>query len=439
MKVLLIILDGLADRPSEELGGRTPLEAASTPNLDRLASQGINGFMYPLAPGLAPSSDLAHFLLFGYSLEEFPGRGYFEAIGEGYSVQMGEVVLRTSFVTVEEVGERFEIVNRDIKVREEECRSLAEVVKGQADSAIKISFIYTGKRQGLLFLSGKVSHEITDSDPFASGLPVVKVQPLEKAVDRASAEQTARALNRFLIDTHDKLVAHPVNQERRKKNQPPLNFLTTKWAGRKRNLDSFWEKYGLRGASVASSPLFRGLAEAVGLDFVDQPEESHAGEDLSNRLRKAVELLAGGYDFIHIHTKAPDEAAHTKSPAAKKKVINRLDRAFSALLDGPSWLDDCLVIITADHATPSQGDLIHSGEAVPVLFLARTVGTDDVKVFDEKTSRLGSLGQISGRDLMPLILNYSDRIKYFGSRSFNRDYLTRPTKDRIISLRRSLL
>ena len=112
MKTLLIILDGLADRRFEALGGRTPLEAASTPNLDSLAQQGSCGTMYTVAPGVAPSSDQAHFVLFGNRLEDFPGRGYIEALGEGMAPAEGEIALRTSFVTVEERDSAFCITNR---------------------------------------------------------------------------------------------------------------------------------------------------------------------------------------------------------------------------------------------------------------------------------------------------------------------------------------
>lgn len=436
MKVLLIILDGLADRPSSELAGQTPLEAALTSNLDRLASRGLNGFMYTISPGMAPSSDLAHFLLFGYSLAEFPGRGYLEAIGEGFSVQVGEVVLRTSFVSAEEKEGRFEIVSRDVKVTEEECQAFAEAVKSKSVRNIKSSFVYTGKRQGLLFLSGKASAEITDSDPFDNKMPVVKVQALAEAEDRTRTEQTTTFLNQFLIEVYDTLSVHPVNEKRRKDGLAPLNFLTTKWAGREHEVASFWDRYGFKGASIASSPLFKGLAYTVGLDFIDQPGLDDAGDDLAARLQKAAELLQKDYDFIHVHTKFPDEAAHTKNPKHKKEVIEKLDRAFAFLLKKEVLLSECLIVVTADHATPSQGTLIHSGEAVPIFFLGEAAGADEVEKFGENASRKGALGQIYGRDLMPLILNYTDRIKYFGSRNFSQDHPARPSRDRITPLRR---
>ena len=435
MKVLLTILDGLADRPHKELDGKTPLQAALTPNLDKLASLGITGTMYPISPGIAPSSDLAHFVLFGYPIEEFPGRGYLEALGEGFEVKEDEVILRTSFVKVKKAEDHFQIIQRETEQEEDICLSLAEKILPEEFNGVKVRFVYTGQRQGLLILEGDVSPDVTDSDPFSNNLPVIKVQPMADASESEKAEKTASALNRFLLQVYERLRGEP------------LNFLVTKWAGRKKLLDPFWERYSFKGASIASDILYKGLAKAVGLDFYlhqDTPviarseatKQSHpCQKDLLERFEKARKLMEQGYDFVHVHTKVPDKAAHTKNPELKKEKIEALDGAFSLFLDDSWWREDVLIVITADHATPSQGDLIHSGEAVPLAMIGQTVGTDEVDKFDEVSCHQGFLGQIYGRDLMPLILNYTDRIKYLGSRSFSKDYLAKPTPSRITPLK----
>ncbi|MFZ3062893.1 MAG: alkaline phosphatase family protein [Actinomycetota bacterium] len=469
MKVLLTILDGLADRPHKDLDGRTPLQAASTPVLDNLASLGITGTMYPISPGIAPSSDIAHFVLFGYPIEEFPGRGYLEALGEGFEIKDDEVVLRTSFVKVAEEPDHFQIVQRVTEHEEDLCLSLAKKISPEEFNGVKVRFVYTGQRQGLLFLEGDVSPDVTDSDPFSNNLPVIKVQPMADASESERAEKTASALNKFLLRVHEKL------------RDEPLNFLVAKWAGpprragRKKALDPFWDRYSLKGASIASDILYKGLARTLGLDFylhqdtpvIASPDEggawqspngpaipsttsppviarseatwqSHSPQkDLIERFEKARKLMEQGYDFVHVHTKVPDKAAHTKNPELKKEKIEALDGAFSLFLDDSWWREDVLIAITADHATPSQGDLIHSGEAVPLAMVGPTVGTDNVDRFDEVSCHQGFLGQIYGRDLMPLILNYTDRIKYLGSRSFSKDYLAKPTLSRLIPLKPS--
>ncbi len=433
MKVLLMILDGLGDRSVKELGFKTPLQSAFTPSLDKLAFQGMNGLMYPLSPGLAPSSDLAHFLLLGYSLNEFPGRGLLEATGEGFKVEE-EVVLRTSFISVKECGGKLWIVDRAIEVSEEEVKALARIVKEEIFDGIEIKFVYTGKRQGLLFLKGEVSQEITDSDPFGNNLPIVLVQPFLEAAERKKAEKTAVALNHFLVKNYHILKEHPVNLKRLSQNTLPLNFLVTKWAGRKRKLTSFKEKFSFKGVSISSSPFLRGLAKEIGLDFFELNNHSDAGEDMKRRLEKAKEFLQGDYDFVHLHTKAPDEAAHTKNPLLKKEVIEKIDKAISQILQDEFFKEDLLLVITADHSTPSEGTLIHSGEAVPLLFWGKNIRRDQVRKFDEISCIQGCLGQISGNDLMPLILNFTNKIKYHGSRNFKKDILIRPLPERVIPL-----
>jgi 2,3-bisphosphoglycerate-independent phosphoglycerate mutase len=466
MKALLVILDGLADRPHKQLDGKTPLQAASTPNMDKLASLGITGTMYPISPGIAPSSDIAHFVLFGYPIEEFPGRGYLEALGEGFEPKEDEVVLRTSFVKVAEEPDHFQIIQRVTEHEEDLCLSLAERIEAQEFNGVKVKFIYTGQRQGLLFLDGDVSPDVTDADPFSSNLSVIMVQPLAETLEPEKAQKTASVLNKFLLQVHERLSGEP------------LNFLVTKWAGRKKILDPFWDRYAMKGASIASDILYKGLAKALALDFclhqdtepqpiiptsppptvipgsVPQPViaspapslllragsggawQSHSCQkDLRERLEKARQLLKQDYDFIHVHTKVPDKAAHTKNLKLKKEKIEALDGAFSLFLEDPWWQQNTLIVITTDHATPSQGDLIHSGEAVPLAMIGQTVGADEVNKFDEVSCRQGLLGQIYGQDLMPLILNYTDRIKYLGTRPFPKDHPSKPTPTRIIPLK----
>jgi 2,3-bisphosphoglycerate-independent phosphoglycerate mutase len=427
MKILLVILDGLADRPIKELNFSTPLHSAKTPNLDKLATIGANGLMYPISPGIAPSTDLAHFVLLGYSPKEYPGRAAVEALGEERPMRDEQVVLRTSFISVEEKEGVFYIRGRDVPVTEEELDSLTEVVESTEIEGIRINFLHSGKRQGFLFMEGADSF-ICDSDPFDLNVPVVAVQSLKEAVDKEKAARTADALNDFLLQTHNRLEDHPANHARRKRGLLPLNFLVSKWASRPARLstlDSFSEKYALKGAATTAGVLLKGLSKAIGLDFFPVEEVDGPGGSLEKRCSKALELFGAGYDFVLAHSKAADEAAHTKNPAAKRQVIEELDWALAPLLE-EQFLDGNLLIVTADHSTPSVGTLIHSGEPVPLLFAGSSIRADDVERFDEFSCQKGSLGFIRGRDLMPLILNYTDRSKYLGSRSFATDYPARP-------------
>ena len=139
-------------------------------------------------------------------------------------------------------------------------------------------------------------------------------------------------------------------------------------------------------------------------------------DDLVNRLKLAEKALDDGYEFIHVHTKGPDEAAHKKDPALKRDVISSLDEGLGYLFESSLISDDNLIIITGDHGTPSGTRLLHSGEPVPLLMLGRYTYADDVKVFSEKSCVYGSLGRIEGKEMMPMVLNQLDRIKYMSAK-----------------------
>ena len=425
MKVLFVTLDGLGDRPAPELDGKTPLEIAHTPNLNKLASHGITGLLNSLSPGIAPGSDTAYFVLFGYSLDEFPGRGVFEAVGEGIDLNFEDVVLRASFASVAEENGCLKIASRGIGAEEEVCRELAKDILDDEIEGVNIRFVYNSKRQGIIFLSGGVSSDITDSDPFCNDLPVIKIQPMLDAKDKEKAKATAHALNTYLRKVYFKLKDHPINIERIKRGLPPLNFLLTKWASRRKRLTSFSDKFGFKAAMVSSSVLFKGMAAEIGMDFIELPYLEDVHKDMKRRLEAAKKVFEDGYDFVHVHTKVPDEAAHTKKPVFKKEVIEKLDEAFGSILS--EFDDDILIVVTSDHSTPSSGSLIHSGEPVPIVILGKTVRVDDVKEFGERTCLCGGLGRIDGHNLMNIILNFTDRAKYFGSRSVPLDTSHRPS------------
>ncbi len=421
MKTLLVVLDGLGDRTAPEIRYKTPLQFASTPNLDKLAALGMNGLMYSLSPGIAPATELAHFVLFGYSLSYFPGRAVFEAIGEGLDLNDKDIVLRASFASVEEKKGNLVVVDRVMEAGEQILSELAHEIRQKKYGEIVFEFVYNSRRQGILFLKGKASQHIIDSDPFANDRPVLKVKAFKETKEREKAVRTAEYLNQFLRWVYFKLDNHPLNEERRNKGLKPINFLVTKWAGLRRRIPSFYRMYGFKGATVSSGPMFKGLASEIGLDFLEARNLGQTTQDLDSRLGIAKDALKGEYDFVHVHTKAADEAAHKKDPILKVKVIEELDSAFSSIVSDDFLRDDILTVITSDHSTPSSGSLIHSGEPVPIVFTGSNVRRDDVKEFNEIACLSGGLGQIAGCDLMLLILNFSDRIKYFGSRLTAKD------------------
>ncbi|MBI2368913.1 MAG: 2,3-bisphosphoglycerate-independent phosphoglycerate mutase [Deltaproteobacteria bacterium] len=416
IRTLLLIIDGLGDRPAESLGGRTPLEAAQTPNLDHLAGLGATGLMDTLSPGLALGSDVAHSLLFGYPLEAIPKRSVFETVGEGLEVSPQDVVTLAKFVTVRPAADRYEILQGGETYDEEDAKLLAEAVASFEAEGLAFSFVYTGKSRGSLFIRGGASEDVCDSDPIYPGLPVIRVEPLAEASEPVRATRTARALNAYIRWTAARLDVHAVNRRRREQGLLPANILVTKWAGRRRPLQPFSERYGMRGAMIEAAPLYVGLATELGMTPVRIPRDPDPAVEIAAKLREADRLFREGYGFVHVHTKAADEAAHHKRPDLKARAIEAIDRGLDRLVREMLPRGDLLVIVTGDHATPSVGRMIHSGESVPILMAGGYVLRDQTARFHEREAMGGGLGQIRGTDLMPVVLNLTDRMHWFRHR-----------------------
>jgi 2,3-bisphosphoglycerate-independent phosphoglycerate mutase len=225
-------------------------------------------------------------------------------------------------------------------------------------------------------------------------------KPFETASEKSSS--LADWINRYLMEVHQRLSAHDLNQKRLACGHLPVNFMLTKWAGRLELPEAFHLRNGMRGAIIASSKLLRGVAASLQMDYFecgDYQEAVRLGHQLD-------------YDYIHIHTKAPDTAAHTKKPEEKVSVLEALDQVFAAL----RVREDYLYIVTGDHSTASSGRLIHSGESVPIVFLGTMTRRDLGNAFDEVSCGLGGL-RITAGDLMPMVLNFTDRAKLYHLRA----------------------
>ncbi|MCU0580041.1 MAG: phosphoglycerate mutase, partial [Desulfobacterota bacterium] len=220
MRCILVILDGLGDKGHPVLGGRTPLQAARTPNLDRLAALGMNGLYHAWLQGVALPSEMAHFLMFGYEREEFPGRGLIEALGEGLTMDRGEVALLARLFSAVEQQDRLVIDIYEPPFDPAERRGLLEAVRIFRDEDIEIEFVPTRALQGLAVLRGAVSVDVTDSNPIHPGRPLMEVLPLKGREDDEAAQRTARVLTSYVKWCHRQLSEHPVNRGRREAGRP---------------------------------------------------------------------------------------------------------------------------------------------------------------------------------------------------------------------------
>ncbi len=417
MAVILLILDGIADRPWPALGGLTPLQAARTPNLDRFAAAGQTGLLHSLGRGMAPGSELAHFVLFGYPRELYPGRAVFEAAGEGLPLSADEVVFRGLFATVERMGDgSLRAITRRTPIDDASCRELTAAITPFEWDGVTIEFVYNSDHQGIVYVRGSAgiepSEDVTDSDPYVPGDRVIRPEPLEGARDPFGARHTAAALEAWLAHVYAKLDAHPVNVARRGRGEQPANFLLVKWSARYTPMRPFEDQNGLVGASVSSGVTYKGIAEVLGMRWYGCDYLADTTNDLRARVALAARAVSDGCEFVHVHTKAPDVAGHTKDPLIKRDVIEALDAAIPSLWDEGLVCPENLVIVTGDHGTPSGTVLVHSGDAVPIAMVGAATFADEVAAFDERSCAAGSLGHLEGCDIMPEALNRIARIKY---------------------------
>lgn len=416
MKIILILLDGLGDRAYEVLDHRTPLQAAVTPNLDRLAQLGSNGLFHASRPGQCLPSETAHFLLFGYDPVLFPGRGLFEAVGYGVVFRDDDVLSLAHFSSVRWEGDIPVLARgrKELGGDKEEMSRLYEAVTAYDTGGVHFRLQQTGFNDAILVLGGDVSPFISDSDPMQTGMPMAQVLPLSENPETLRAAKTAGALNRYLSWCTEVLSAHEVNRVRAAKGLPAANFLATQRCGRRVRQESFERKWGIPGLFIGSGAVFGGLAMELGLTFVKVEDGEDPGRDMAERIGMA--LADKSHGFVHVHTKVPDEAAHRGAPEGKVAAISALDRGMGELVRAAETRDDLVLAVTSDHSTPTVSRLIHSGEPVPLTIVGPHVRRDAVSRFEEIDAAGGCLGLLRGKELMLSLLNAADRSVLSGHR-----------------------
>jgi 2,3-bisphosphoglycerate-independent phosphoglycerate mutase len=387
LPIVLFLLDGLADRAHEALGGRSGVEAAATPNLDRLCAQGSCGVLTAVGPGRAPSSEVAHWSMLGYRPDEFPGRAVFEALGWGQDVDPAHVFAYAALRPAERRADGWWLTGRPDPVRDaEETERLVGLCEEITIDGLRFSLTHVWRGEAVLRIEGGADERVTDTDSFfRAWYPVLRPQPVVP-----EAERTARACEEWTRE-----VMRRLDGER-------FNVITLKWFGRPHAVPSFLERHGLAGTFAAESAFLRGLGRCVGLSPV---ESAHID------VRLVHERLDAGDTFVYVHDKRVDEAGHTKDPVRKREAVELLDGAFADL---PT--DRAIVCVTGDHATPASPNVIHSGDPVPFVVAGPGVRADRVSELGEAACAEGILGHLRGPDMMPVLLNAADRPLFLGSR-----------------------
>lgn len=383
-RAILLILDGLGDRTS-----KTSLELAKTPNLDKLAKEGMTGMLSPLGKGVIPPSDKSHLVLFGYDLKKYYcGRGPMEALGAGIKLKKGDVAFRGNFATIK----NGKIMDRragriDTKI----AKKLEKEISMKIED-VKVIFRSTVEHRGALVLRGKgLSANITDTDPHKTGVRVWKCKSRD---GRKESRKTARIVNKFSELVFGKLSKNKIN----KKRKLPANVVLLRGAGGFRKIDSMKKRFGLKAACISGGALYKGVAKFVGMNIL---EVKGATGDKNTNLKakgKAVLKALKKYNFIFLHVKATDSFSHDKDCNGKKKMIEKIDKELIPIL----IKSKAGLVISGDHSTPCKLGK-HSADLVPVLVYG--LGKDFVKRFDERNCRKGKLGKILGKDVITYILN----------------------------------
>jgi 2,3-bisphosphoglycerate-independent phosphoglycerate mutase len=419
-KILYVILDGLGDDPLDALGGKTPLEAARTPNLDALATRGRNGYVTTVGEGIAPESDIAVFAILGYDPHtHHTGRGPLEALGAGIDVDEGDLAYRVNFATVEQDGDGWVIVDRRVgrDLSSDEAHALAdEVQKSVSIPEATFEFRATVGHRGVLVLrSGEgLSAEIENSDPAygrqgALGVAkesfdnrVVRVTPVEGHESDRAARLAARLTNEWLAESFKVLDASEINQRRVAAGKLPANFILTRDGGdHLPHLVPFKEKFGPEMGCFVEMPVELGIARLTGMGVVEAPTGIAPRDQYEAWAKLALDAL-GGYDGLYVHIKGPDVPAHDGDYEKKIESIEDIDEVF---FGGIGALDRRTIIaVTADHST-SCARKAHTDGPVPLLVAGGTASADGVTSFGEGASREGALGHLMGTEIMPNLVS----------------------------------
>ncbi len=382
-RILLVVIDGLGGMA--DLAHGTELEEAITPNLDRLAGEGITGLLEPVGPGITPGSGPGHLALFGYDPLEFVlGRGVLSAAGLGVELRPGDVAARGNLCTLDADGN---VVDRRAgRISDEEAR---RVVARLSAAVQGVEFHHEkGHRLLVVFRGDGLDPRIGDTDPQTTGVPPLDPRPLDP-----KATSTSELVAAKLADIHRALAG-----------EPAANGLVLRGFDTHRELPRFEDRTGLRAAAVAVYPMYRGIAKLLGFDVLGPPA------DLADQVR-LLEKHREDADYFFVHVKDADAAGEDGDRGAKIAAIEGVD---AAIPDLTAALEPGVIAVTGDHATPSQM-AAHSWHSVPVVVHGPRSGRDDTDRFGERWCRAGGLGVRPSTQLLPILMANAGHLAKYGA------------------------
>lgn len=418
-KILLVVMEGMADRACPEIRGFSPLQYVRTPNMDWFVNHGIAGICDPIAPGIRSKTDATYLSLLGYDPDSCCGsRGSFDAIGKGADLQPGDVAIRCNFATVDE---DMDIIDPTAGgIRAPETTKLVESLDGiEIDGVECILTAGTANRAVLILKGDDLSDGISDGHDHAWS----RVEPVT-ALD-ADSDFTAYIVNELMENYAEILSKHIINHKRKAANLPPANRLIARGAGGFPDLEPFEDRFGIKGCCVSNYDLVNGVCKASGMDVyqVSHDFDGDASADFTGKMECALSAL-DDYDFVLVSYYAADVAGHTGDVKGKTEIIKKLDSTIGYLKENLS--DDMLVALTCGQCTPCNLG-VHSGDPVPIAIYTKNCIRDNATEYSETGCSHGSIGRIRGRDVVNICMDMADRGPYSSTRIRFRSDQYRPS------------
>ncbi|MFC2062466.1 2,3-bisphosphoglycerate-independent phosphoglycerate mutase [Chloroflexota bacterium] len=385
-KIILLVIDGLGGLPHPETG-RTELETARTPNLDKLAAQGVCGLTDPVGPGITPGSGPGHLALFGYNPLRFQvGRGVLEAVGIDFDLQPGDIATRGNFCTVDQAG--LVTDRRAGRISTEESRRLCRLLDGLEIDGVKLLIRPVKEHRFVAVFRGEeLTPDVSESDPQKTGAAPKPITALSLEASRMAdiaSQFTARA-GEILAEHH------------------PANMVLLRGFSRHPHFPTMAEIYALKPAAIAGYPMYRGIAKLVGMEVLE------TGAGIEGKVATLKQHYTD-YDFFFLHVKGADAAGEDGDFERKVKVIEQVDSA----LPGITGLKPDVIVVAGDHSTPAtlKG---HSWHPVPLLLSSSWCRPDGVSEFAESACLSGGLGRFPATQIMPLAMAHALKLTKFGA------------------------
>lgn len=405
----------MGDRYCPSLDGKTPLQAAHTPYLDKLLRAGMAGMMDPLVAGLPVATHTGTGLLFGIpKTQAFNlARGPVEAAGVGIDLVPGDICIRSNFATIKQQSDYLQIIDRRAGRIKEGTDELSELLQNvKLGEGVRATLTPAKQHRGVLHLTGfGLSAAISDTDPGTRNLNQGILQSHALDSNNPEAVRTASMLNKFVHVAHKRLTQAKINKRREQKDLLPANAIITRSAGQLQHLDSILNHYGIKTALVAADSTAIGLARLLDYDTIVKAEfNGMCTTDLQSKFN-AVDEALNENDLVYLHIKAPDVLSHDLKPDEKKQFLELFDNELK-VLDQRIKKNELVIAVSGDHSTDSNLGR-HVGDPVPSFIYSPTGRVDSCQTYSENSCMLGGLGRISSNSFLLSMLDAMGAISQY--------------------------